>query len=662
MADQNFKLLFEFIAKTAQFNLNIDRAKSKIDKFSQQATRTGKFLSTRLSLPLLAVGTLAVRQAAKFERLQVTLNTLNGSAEEGAKAFKRLVQFSAETPLQLEELTRVNNMLMGFGQTSDDAFKSLKMLGDVAAVSGGNLTGIAVAFGQAAAEGRVMTRDLRQFINNGVPILDILAKSMGVARSEIMNLASEGKLSFKVLQDGFEFATGSQGRFNNGLKILSQTLEGLFSTLKDNVNIALAELGQEIATTLNLKEGIPALSKKIGELVKRFKNLDDDTQKFIINASLMAAAIPPIIMVLGLLTSSLVTIVTTVMALNPLITALIFVLGTLSTTFLTARASGISFGETLKNLVKSKGSGGLFAALQAGSLAAKLELDALKKSMEGVIGPLQKGQTRNLQNLLFPGATTASTSTATTNLTGSGDEAMGGGLLGINPFKLGTGLQTVIGLLNNDLPKSLHTASTETAKYGLTWQQVMDKSTMVTNGFSTSMQTITQKITDFKENAIIPLAEELKKNNDMIMSFATTIGTTLVDSFANLGEGEDAFKKIGEQLEALIKRLLVAAALSAIIGAVFGLDFRTVFAALSGMGSMMSPVPNAKGGIYSGPTNALVGEYPGARSNPEVIAPLNKLKGMLGNSGGAMQGEFVLRGQDLVVALQRAERNRNRFK
>ena len=186
--------------------------------------------------------------------------------------------------------------------------------------------------------------------------------------------------------------------------------------------------------------------------------------------------------------------------------------------------------------------------------------------------------------------------------------------------------------------------------------------TNVTNGFTSSMENMSAKFQDFKENAIIPLAEELKKNNDMIMAFATTIGTTLVDAFANLGEGEDAFKKIGEQLEALIKRLLVAAALSAIIGAIFGLDFRTVFAALSGMGSIMSPVPNAKGGIYSGPTNALVGEYPGARSNPEVIAPLNKLKGMLGNSGGAMQGEFVLRGQDLVVALQRAERNRNRFK
>jgi len=34
----------------------------------------------------------------------------------------------------------------------------------------------------------------------------------------------------------------------------------------------------------------------------------------------------------------------------------------------------------------------------------------------------------------------------------------------------------------------------------------------------------------------------------------------------------------------------------------------------------------ADGGIVSGPTMGLVGEYPGARSNPEVIAPLDKLK------------------------------------
>jgi hypothetical protein len=64
----------------------------------------------------------------------------------------------------------------------------------------------------------------------------------------------------------------------------------------------------------------------------------------------------------------------------------------------------------------------------------------------------------------------------------------------------------------------------------------------------------------------------------------------------------------------------------------------------------------ANGGIISGPTMGLMGEYPGAKSNPEVVAPLDKLKSMIGGGGN---GEFVLRGSDLVLALQRSNYSLN---
>ena len=87
--------------------------------------------------------------------------------------------------------------------------------------------------------------------------------------------------------------------------------------------------------------------------------------------------------------------------------------------------------------------------------------------------------------------------------------------------------------------------------------------------------------------------------------------------------------------------------------------------AIGGVMAAFASIPKfAAGGIVSGPTMGLMGEYPGAKSNPEVIAPLSKLQGMLdqGNGGTAnVSGEFVLRGQDLVVALQRAEKQRNRI-
>ena len=62
--------------------------------------------------------------------------------------------------------------------------------------------------------------------------------------------------------------------------------------------------------------------------------------------------------------------------------------------------------------------------------------------------------------------------------------------------------------------------------------------------------------------------------------------------------------------------------------------------------------PFANGGIVYGPTLSIMGEYAGARSNPEVIAPLNKLKSLIGgesNGGGRLEAR--LRGRDLVLAL-----------
>ena len=73
----------------------------------------------------------------------------------------------------------------------------------------------------------------------------------------------------------------------------------------------------------------------------------------------------------------------------------------------------------------------------------------------------------------------------------------------------------------------------------------------------------------------------------------------------------------------------------------------------------------ADGGIVSGPTMGLVGEYPGARSNPEVIAPLNKLQGMIGGGGSGgnvnVTGSVRVEGQDLLIAIERANETADRI-
>ena len=659
MAEQNNKLRFDFIANTEQFNAKIGKAQGKIKNFSGSLTKTGRMLSTRLSLPLAAVGGLALKQAANFERLQTTLNTLTGSAEEGAAAFEKLVQFSAKTPFQLDELVKVNNTLMGFGLSTNEAFDSLSMLGDIAGIVGGDLQSIGIAFGQAAAEGRVMTRDLRQFINNGVPILDILAESMGVARGQIMDMASEGKITFDILNNAFIDATSEGGKFAGGMEILSQTLNGLFSTLKDNVNIALAELGQEIATTLNLKEGIPALSEKIGKLVKDFKALDPETRKLIINAGILAIVIPPVTVALGAMAASITAITTLLVALSPLVIGIGLVISGLGLAFIAAKKEGIKFTEFLTNNLQaalisddkfSRFNDNLgttndeLKILNQRSRTAKKRLDDLAVSMAGAFtDPLGFSGARAKPFPTIPKAT-------------SNDGGGGGGTS--NPIKFsfaasnmfagfGKTVLDVSNLYNAELPKM----------------------TNVNNGFTSSMQNMSAKFQDFKENKLIPVTEEFKTFGEQLNEFGNalipTIGQAFTDSFAAIADGEAPLRRLETTLKALVIRLMAAAAAAALLSFFLGAGVGGAVGSFSGFKSLFSGfsgIAFANGGIVSGPTNALIGEYPGARSNPEVVAPLSKLKGLLGNSGGAMQGEFVLRGQDLVVALQRADRNRNRFK
>lgn len=79
------------------------------------------------------------------------------------------------------------------------------------------------------------------------------------------------------------------------------------------------------------------------------------------------------------------------------------------------------------------------------------------------------------------------------------------------------------------------------------------------------------------------------------------------------------------------------------------------------MNSMRNNVPAlANGGLAYGPTMALVGEYGNAGTNPEVIAPLSKLKGMLEDVGGGGRMHTRLRGADLYISNDRYSYEFNR--
>ena len=73
-------------------------------------------------------------------------------------------------------------------------------------------------------------------------------------------------------------------------------------------------------------------------------------------------------------------------------------------------------------------------------------------------------------------------------------------------------------------------------------------------------------------------------------------------------------------------------------------------AAVASILATLATLPKfANGGLVYGPTVGLMGEYSGASNNPEVIAPLNKLRSLLGEGGGGRsEVKFRIEGRELV--------------
>jgi len=291
------------LADTTQFQRSMQRLGTTLSNAGDKIKNVGKTLSAALTLPIAGLGIAAVKTASDFEKLKTQLNVLTGSAEKGAETFEKLLKFSARTPFQMKDLLRATTTMMGFGVSVEDSLDYLKLLGDVSAGAGGDLQGIALAFSQVAGAGRLMGQDLNQMINNNVPLIKLLADSMNVAEGEVKDLVSEGEVGFQEVVKALRLATEEGGMFENAMAQLSTTMAGLASTLFDNVNIALGELGKEIIQVFDLKGLLDKFINGIRFLTNAFKALSPATKKVLIIFTTLVAVIPPLLVAFGALVS-----------------------------------------------------------------------------------------------------------------------------------------------------------------------------------------------------------------------------------------------------------------------------------------------------------------------------------------------------------------------
>jgi len=161
-----------------------------------------------------------------------------------------------------------------------------------------------------------------------------------------------------------------------------------------------------------------------------------------------------------------------------------------------------------------------------------------------------------------------------------------------------------------------------------------------------------------REESSTMAAEAQKQLNAATQLFGDVMFSAMM-SAANSQEG--FFSSFIENMKKAIKQLLIQLAVMTAINILLGGKGMTIGKAFTA--AKTSILGLQSGGLVTGPTMALVGEGAGTTaSNPEVVAPLDKLKGMLNGVGGVQQVEVYGRisGNDIFISNQRGSLNRQR--
>lgn len=207
-----------------------------------------------------------IQSAASFEQQQVSFEVMLGSLDDANNLLAQLNAFAADTPFQFDELTESSKKLVAFNVAQEDIIPTMRRLGDIAAGLGIPLTELAELYGKAKIQGRLFAEDINQLTGRGIPIIGELAAQFGVAESGVRKLVESGEVNFGHLEQAFKDLTSEGGKFAGLMAKQSQTVNGLWSTLGDNISLTITKIGQDLIGAFDLKDAIKTLIAGTAEL------------------------------------------------------------------------------------------------------------------------------------------------------------------------------------------------------------------------------------------------------------------------------------------------------------------------------------------------------------------------------------------------------------
>jgi tape measure domain-containing protein len=198
---------------------------------------------------------------------------------------KQLNEFTASTPFQIENVANAARQLIASGTKVSEVNDQLRFLGDIAATSGVTIEEIAAIFAKVNAKGKVELENLNQLAERGVPIFKALADATGLPADSL----GAGAVSVQQFNDVLKSFAEEGGFAAGAMERLSQTAAGKFSTALDNLKLAGAEIGKEFLPKIN------ELLDRVVSLSQAFSKLPPEMKSLIVNFSLLAGSIGPIL-------------------------------------------------------------------------------------------------------------------------------------------------------------------------------------------------------------------------------------------------------------------------------------------------------------------------------------------------------------------------------
>lgn len=248
----------EYKRQVREINNEIERQKEEVDELTNKQRQlnnvAGKLkgmFGTMFSISAIRGYVNQIIQVrGEFELQQRALQALLQNKAEANKLWDQTVKLAVRSPFQVKELVTYTKQLAAYRVETEKLHDTTKMLADISAGLGVDMSRLILAFGQVKAANYLRGTELRQFSEAGINILDELARYYTALEGKVVTVGqvfervSKRMVSFQDVEKVLQNVTSAGGMFYKMQEIQAETLKGSISNLKDQLDLMLNDIGK----------------------------------------------------------------------------------------------------------------------------------------------------------------------------------------------------------------------------------------------------------------------------------------------------------------------------------------------------------------------------------------------------------------------------------